>query len=94
MTALSKLALVRASEPTRTRYATLSSEIRLARFGLAQHLVCAWTLDEAGKLRCEWAEKVVPHRPLAARLVSEEARTPEPIPVNGKAAGVHDPDFG
>jgi len=89
MTALSKLALVRASEPTRTRYATLSSEILLARFGLAQHLVCAWTLDEAGKLRCEWA-----HRPLAARLASEEARTPEPIPVNGKAAGVHDPDFG
>ena len=73
MTALAHLALARPSDSTRTRYAALSSEMLLARFGLAQHLVCGWKLDETGKLRCEWSEKTVPHRPLLARLACEQA---------------------
>ena len=85
MTALSNLALVRASDSTRTRYAALSSEMLLARFGLAPHPICAWTVDETGKLRCHWTEKVVPHRPLLARLAGEEAADRALDSASGKA---------
>ena len=85
MTALANLALARPSDSTRTRYAALSSEMLLARFGLAQHLVCDWTLDEAGKLRCEWREKTVPHRPLLARLACDQSRDRTLNSVRGEA---------
>lgn len=74
MTALSALAPAHDIERPRVRYRTMDTETLLARFGLSPHLVCRWTEDEEGRLACAWDEKMVPHRPLVARLARKELR--------------------
>ena len=74
MTALSALTPTRGTKSPRVRYTAMDSATLLARFGLAPRLVCRWAADEQGRLTCLWEAKLVPHRPLLARIAIQESR--------------------